>query len=197
MLYIFGDSHAHFSFQNLKTLHQNMYQSSVTMFRIGRDNKIINYNVNIDINTNTILLCYGEVDCRCHIGKQVNLGRNEDEVINELVISYFKTIRNSIKNSKVIIASIIPPTSKDDYERINGPILHEFPFVNSDKDRVRYTNKVNKKLEELCKIYKYLYFDGYSFYKRECGVFSYEFSDNCVHLKNNLNFIEMFYKILV
>lgn len=196
MLYIFGDSHAHFSFKNLKISHQNMHQSSVTMFRVGRDNKIVNYNANIDITTNTVLLCYGEVDCRCHIGKQVNLGRNEDDVINELATCYFKTISNSIKNAKVIVASIIPPTARNDYETINGPILHEFPFINSDDDRTRYTNKLNKKIEELCNMHNYIYFDGYSFYRRESGMFSYEFSDECVHLKDNLNFIEHLYKVL-
>ena len=96
MLYIFGDSHACASFKNLQVPHENMYQNSITMFRIGRDNTIINYNLDMDITRNTILLCYGEVDCRCHIGKQVNLGRNEDTVINELVSDYFKTITNNI-----------------------------------------------------------------------------------------------------
>ena len=95
MLYIFGDSHANFSLRNLEIPHKNMYSNSVTMFRIGRDNIIINYINNIDINTNIILLSYGEVDCRCHIGKQVNLGKNEDDVIFQLVNAYFKTIHNN------------------------------------------------------------------------------------------------------
>ena len=196
MLYIFGDSHACSSFKNLQVPHENIYQSSVTMFRIGRDNTIINYNLDMDITRNTILLCYGEVDCRCHIGKQVNLGRNEDTVINELVSDYFKTITNNIKNAKVIIASVIPPTSQIEYEIMNGPILHEFPFVNSDEDRVRYTNKVNNKIEELCLLNNYIYFDGYSFCRRDTGTLSYEFSDNSVHLQDNILFIDNFYNIL-
>ena len=196
MLYIFGDSHACVSFQNLQIPHKNMYQNSVTMFRIGRDNTIINYNLDIDIASNTILLCYGEVDCRCHIGKQVNLGRNEDTVIIELVSDYFKTIKNNIKNAKVIITSVIPPTSQIDFEIINGPITHEFPFVNSDEDRVRYTAKVNKRIEEFCLLNNYIYFDGYSFCRRDTGTLSYEFSDKCVHLKDNSHFIQNFHNIL-
>ena len=57
MLYIFGDSHACASFKNLQVPHENMYQNSITMFRIGRDNTIINYNLDMDITRNTILLC--------------------------------------------------------------------------------------------------------------------------------------------
>jgi len=37
------------------------------MFRIGRDNQIINFN-NKEHDENSILwFAYGEVDCRCHI----------------------------------------------------------------------------------------------------------------------------------
>ena len=196
MLYIFGDSHACASFKNLQVPHENMYQNSITMFRIGRDNTIINYNLDMDITRNTILLCYGEVDCRCHIGKQVNLGRNEDTVINELVSDYFKTITNNIKNAKVIITSVIPPTSQIEFEIMNGIILHEFPFVNSDEDRVRYTNKVNKKIEEFCLLNNYIYFDGYSFCRRDTGILSYELSDTRGHLKDNILFIEKFYNVI-
>ena len=47
-------------------------------------------------------------------------------------------------NIKIIIVGVIPQTKQSDYEILNGPILHEFPFVGRDEDRVRYTNKVNK-----------------------------------------------------
>lgn len=35
MLYIYGDSHAHFSFRNLELQYNDLHCSSVTMFRIG------------------------------------------------------------------------------------------------------------------------------------------------------------------
>jgi hypothetical protein len=65
------------------------------MFRIGRDNKIINYDPNMIEKNDTVVISYGEVDCRCHVKRQMNLGREEDAVIRELVDKYFTTINNS------------------------------------------------------------------------------------------------------
>jgi hypothetical protein len=121
------------------------------MFRIGRDNIIINFNKDeINYEKDLVVLSYGEVDCRCHIQRQINTGKNEDDIINDLVDKYFLTIKNNIvTKNKIIIVGIIPPTKQSDYEILHGPILHQFPFVGKDEYRVRYTNKVNAKLEAL------------------------------------------------
>lgn len=136
------------------------------------------------------------MDCRCHIQRQINLGFDEDSVINELVNSYFKTIKNNITNIeddiKIIIIGVIPPTKQDDYEIINGPVLHEFPFVGSDENRVRYTNKVNELLKELSIVNNYIYFNPYSYYEREDGTLKYELSNSIVHLGDNSFFLEKF-----
>ena len=164
------------------------------MFRIGRDNIIINYDKDNIKKGDTIVLSYGEVDCRCHIQRQVNTGINEDDVINELVNNYFKTIKNNTIDidAKIIIVAVIPPTRQYDCERILGPILHEFPFVGSDEDRVRYTNKVNTLLEKLSIINNYIYFNPYSYYERPDGTLKHELSDLNVHLGDNLVFLEKF-----
>ncbi len=104
------------------------------------------------------------------------------------------TIKNNIIDKcKIIVVAIIPPTRQIDYESIHGPILHEFPFVGNDEDRVRYTNKVNLKLEELSKINNYVYFNPFDNYKREDGTLKHELSDNSVHLGDNSYFLEKFY----
>lgn len=197
MIYIYGDSHGNISFRNLNVNNTNYYQNSITMFRIGRDNSIINFNKH-EINTNDIIiLCYGEVDCRCHIQQQIKLGRNEDDIINELVNNYFKTIKNNTmdNNIKIIIVGVIPPTKQNDYEILHGPILHEHPFVGSDEDRVRYTNKVNKLLEVISNYNNYIYFNPYSYYTREDGTLKHELSDSTVHLGDNSFFLEKFVEL--
>ena len=93
MIHIYGDSHADFSFLHLKLDHNNLYLPNITMFRIGRDGIIINFNKDTIQKDDIIVLSYGEVDCRCHIQRQINLGNNEDNIINELVSNYFKTIK--------------------------------------------------------------------------------------------------------
>jgi hypothetical protein len=198
MIYLYGDSHAGFSFKNLKLDYNDLHCASITMFRVGRDNEIINFDKNRRLSENDIIvLSYGEVDCRCHIQRQINNGRGEDDVINELVEKYFLTIRNNIvRKNKVIIVGVIPPTKQSDYELIHGPILHEFPFVGKDEDRVRYTNKVNNKIEEYSKINNYIYFNPYAYYTRQDGTLKHELSDTTVHLRDNSHFLEQFYDCL-
>ena len=195
MIYIYGDSHAHFSFKNLTLPHNNLWRASITMHRVGRDNKIINF-INADFlqNNDIIILAYGEVDCRCHIQRQVDMGRNEDDIINELVTNYTKTIKNNITaaNVKVIIVGVIPPTKKPDYEGHDEPIANEFAAVGSDADRVRYTRKINNSLEEAAKNNKYIYFNPYSYYTSDDGTLKYELSDLTVHLGDNSHFLKSF-----
>jgi hypothetical protein len=196
MIRIFGDSHAESSFRNLKIPNKNYRCYSITMFRIGRDNIIINFNKNIINKNDIIVLSYGEVDCRCHINKQINLGHDEDEVINQLVNKYITTIKNNTfdLDVKIIIVGVIPPTKKSNYEISNEkmPDNFPFPFLGSDQDRVRYTNKVNKLLEELSTNNNYIYFNPYSYYTSDDGALKYEFSDKNVHLGDNSFFLEKF-----
>jgi hypothetical protein len=194
MIYIYGDSHAGINFKNLKIDYTDLHYAAITMFRIGRDNIIINFNKDIIQKNDIIILSYGEIDCRCHIQRQIILGRNEDDIINELVTNYFNTIKNNMINidAKIIIVGVIPPTKKNDYEKINGPVLHEFGFFGTDQDRVRYTKKINKLLEELSIENNYIYFNPYSYYERPDGTLKYELSDKLVHLGNNSYFLEKF-----
>jgi len=196
MIYIYGDSHAHFSFKNLKLEYTDLYCPAITMFRIGRDNIIINFDKNRTTSENDmIIISYGEIDCRCHIQRQINNGKDEDDVINELVDKYFLTIINNIVGkSKIIIVAVIPPTKRNDCEKIHGPILHEYPFVGKDEDRVRYTNKVNNKLEEYSNKNNYIYFNPYAYYTREDGTLKHELSDTNVHLGDTSHFLEKFYE---
>ena len=191
MIYIYGDSHAR-AFNNLKLHHKNLHCSSITMFRIGRDNIIINFNKDIIKKDDIIILSYGEVDCRCHIQRQINLGRNEDDIINELVNNYLKTIKNNTMNLdvKIIIVGVIPPTKVSEHPILS--ITHDFPFIGSDEDRVRYTNKVNKVLEDMSNRYNYIYFNPYSYYTREDGTLKHELSDTYLHLGDNSFFLERF-----
>ena len=194
MIYLYGDSHAYFSFKQLSIPNQNYYQASITMFRIGRDGVIIHFKRNMMRSGDTIVLSYGEVDCRCHIQKQIDLGRQEDEVINDLVAKYIQTIKNNTVglNVQIILVGVIPPTKRNEYEELHGPITHEFPFVGIDEDRIRYTNKINRLLEKEANLNHYFYFNPYSYYTRQDGTFKFELSDQNVHLGDNSYFLQKF-----
>lgn len=197
MIFLYGDSHANFSFTSLQYPHQNLYSSSVTMFRVGRDNIIPNFNYHMHNTKSILCFAYGEVDCRCHIRRQINLGRNEEDVINELSHKYIQAILNSVKDHRlVIVVAVIPPTKQADYESINGPILHEFPFVGSDEERVQYTKKLNQTLRSLCEHNGFVFFDPYTHYTDASGCLRYELSDKLVHIKDNRQFLEEFKQLL-
>lgn len=212
MITIFGDSHAYSSFIGLYKVDERMVaihsQPSMTMHRVGRDNELLhcsstpiiqhNYKITkMQNSTNTglkstFVFLYGEVDCRCHIQKQIDLGRDEDDIIKTLVEKYFQTIANNISKSEiqesnrmmspfifrvalrevksekpsfsVIVVGITPPLSKMEYETIHGPITHEFPFVGTDECRVRYTRKMNDCIKKMCSEYGYYFFGGEDVY---------------------------------
>ena len=201
MIYIYGDSHSNYSFKNLSLPHRNLYKNSITMFRIGRDSHIENFdkeNITKDTDTNNlIILSYGEIDCRCHIHRQVILQRDEDDIIYELVNNYIKAIHNNTEgiDANVLIVGVIPPTKKSDYENLHGQITHKFPFIGSDEDRVRYTQKTNKLLEELSNKNDFNYFNPYHHYTRDDGTLKYELSDNLVHIGDNTYFLEQFIEL--
>ena len=199
MIHIFGDSHGTNTLKNLNTLNIpsiNKSVSAITMHRIGRDNKIINFDKK-DIKPNDIIcLLYGEIDCRCHVKKQVDLGRIENDVIKSLVEDYFKTIKNNINNInsiKVIIIGVIPPVKQYEYEKLNGPITHEYPFVGTDEERVRITNYMNMLLEQYAIDNNYYYFYPYDSYKNNDGTLIFELSDKICHINDNTNILKLFY----
>ena len=196
MIFIYGDSHAHYNFKNLPLSYRDYHQSSITMFRVGRDKTIINFNSTEHDSDSVICMTYGEVDCRCHVHRQINTGRQENDVIHQLVHDYFESITHNIGLYKaIIIIAVIPPTKQQDYESLHGPITHEFPFVGADEDRVRYTSKVNKLLEQYCNEKGYIFFNSYNYYTRADGTLKYELSDQLVHVCNNEVFLEEFIKL--
>jgi hypothetical protein len=193
MIYIFGDSHANMNMNGVSVFdvpHHNMYQNSITMYRIGRDNVIPGFNTSINNNQNIFLFFYGEVDCRCHIARQIALGRELNEIVDELTTKYFQTIKNNITSYKsIIIGSVVPSLRRRDWEDDNGPITHEFPMIGTDEERVIYTKLVNKMMLEKCKEYGFIFFDFFDYYTREDGTLKFELSDGVCHIRDNVYII--------
>lgn len=197
MIYVFGDSHADFNMRGFNMQHINLYQVSITMYRIGRDNNIINFSSSYNSSNNIFLLFYGEVDCRCHIYRQIQLGRELNEIIEELVSAFFNTIKNNITDYKqIIISSITPPICKEKHESIHGPTTHEFPFIGTDTERVLYTTLMNNKLSEYCHKYNYTFLDTYDHYSNENGLLYFEKSDYSCHIIDNKFIHDRIYNII-
>lgn len=200
-IFIFGDSHARYSFDGLALKHSNLSQSSFTLNRVGRDAIIPHYNPSYDSENSVFVFNFGEIDARCQIHKQLLIGRDLEEIINNLATSYINAIkRNIIKSKKVIIVAVIPPTRRYDYESRHGPITHEFPFLGTDEERVNYTILLNAELEYNCRQQGFYFFDPYEIYKNVDGTLNFDFTDNLVHIGNGKNsnllssFTDLLYK---
>lgn len=88
-IYVFGDSHASFCFRERETIVENDFLTyfhepshtqypihitsfiGVTMHRVGRDSlSFLNIKQRGVKNGDVVVYVFGEVDVRCHIGKQ-------------------------------------------------------------------------------------------------------------------------------
>lgn len=181
--YSIGDSHSDFSFRNV--LEHRYSIAPMTMHRVRRDK--INFlevfkNMGVDVPYDSfVIFCFGEIDVRCHIFNQINLGNlTEDEIIKNLATDYISHI-NTQKSffEKVGILSVTPPSTN-----INGKGNNDFPFTGSDKERSRYTTKLNHFLKTLCQENNVKFIDAYKYYADENGMLMSSMSDGSVHIGN-------------
>lgn len=192
---IYGDSHAGINFNNLIIPGYSIYnffQSNITMYRIGRDNKIINFDTkHLGLN-NTFILSYGEIDVRYHIQNQIDLGRNENDIIDQLVTSYFTTIQNNITSyNKIIILAVLPPKEIDATIDPNK-YIDTFPFLGSIEKRVQYQQNINNVLQNKCSEFGYIFFNPFSPYTNDKGCLLFALSDHDVHVGDNQLILKSF-----
>jgi hypothetical protein len=177
-IHVIGDSHTE-EFKGLQYCHLH-HLGPITMHRVGRDGlTILNFRTLKVKEGDLVVLVFGEIDARCHIGKQRDLkGRPLDEIIDTLVRNYLLTIQYNqatYKKVSAIVYTITPPT-----EQIYSS---DFPFYGSLLDRVEITQKLNSKLHELAPHFNIVVLDVYEDYADANGVLIPELSDGTVHLK--------------
>jgi hypothetical protein len=195
-LCFYGDSHGIMMFINLSVENTNLCDIGKTMFSLGRDTRINNFRPTDTDENSTVCFVYGEIDVRCHIGKQVALGADYYVVCTSLVDKYFMAIKQLVKKYKqIIIVGVPPPTDETDH-RHTGAHEKPLPFVGTNAERVLYTNTLNASLKRACSEYGFKFFDPYDPYKRADGCLNYSLSDNCVHIGNVKHVHDEFMKIL-
>ena len=189
-IHTFGDSHAdgkHSHWGYIRIPNVNIithHLGGKLMYSFGRLGlnllNIKNYNVN---ENDTVIFCFGEIDCRNHIHKHITTENNYESIIDNLVISYFNAINENVKLFKkinVCVYNVVPPSrgfKVDD--------SHPYPFLGSDEERKTYTLYMNKKIKELCVINNYYYFDIYDESCDEYGFLNKSLSDGNVHLRDS------------
>lgn len=179
----FGDSHAKYPWIYINNIVTNNLGPKLC-YSIGRDG--------IDISSveegDTVIFCFGEIDCRCHIYKYVSETVPYTEVIDRVVNSYIKSIIVAIskfKQIKTIIYNIVPMIEKEFMQE--DPRFGwnpEYPHLGSNEERKSYAIYFNKKLKEKCKENNFIFFDIYDKYIDSKGFLNKELSDGTVHIKD-------------
>ena len=198
-LHTFGDSHAskeHGSWDsskmNLPIEIKANWLGPKLMYSFGLDNKTL-FSHNTVSEGDIVVFCFGEIDCRCHVGKYAP---NWRENIDLLVSNYFSSIQRTVKqydDLTVAINSVVPPIEREHPRNLwMLPYLKHTPSIGTDLDRVEYTKYMNLRLAEYCLRYDYVFIDTYKDYSDDNGFLIEELSDKNCHIANPIyvsNFI--------
>lgn len=190
-IHTFGDSHCNGAFGSMKCINLN-HIGPVLCYSFGKEKldrlNIKNYNVK---DNDICIFSFGEIDCRCHIGKHITENKDYKNIIDSIIMDYFIAIDTNIKqfnNLTVFVYNILPVPQIHNTWNDNG-----FPFVGTDEERKEYVKYFNQKIELFCSIYKYNFFNIYDKYIDSNGYLNKKYSDGHVHIANNKNkFIKYF-----
>ncbi len=105
--------------------------------------EIINFNV--DVLNDLVLFCFGEVDIRAHLIKQMEVqNRPKEEIVKECVDRYFSVLLE-YKNKGVNVIAWGPIASWHESKKYTGG-----PSFGTCLERNLVTEEFNRYLEELC-----------------------------------------------
>lgn len=191
-IHTIGDSHAVNGWPSFVTTH---HLGPVLCYSIGKDTqcKRCDFGRFGLKNDDTIVLCFGEIDCRCHVHKHIDKSpfSTFQNVIHTLVYDYFKQINRMVVLSKlrfktICVFNVVPPVRREDkYENA------EYPYLGTNAERQAYTLHFNQLLAFYCNLYGYLFFDVYDKYTDNDGFLRDDLSDGNVHIHNGC-FLEEF-----
>jgi len=162
IIHCVGDSHASFfsGYDEIQPIYPLPSRNKYSFFKSYRLGAVLAYNLNKN-NTkeqgreklfhftktlsseSEILLCFGEIDCRCHLIKQSEYQKKHlYEIIKDCIINYFEVVDELLKlRFKIIIWNVIPTVNS------NNP---QYPVYGSSLQRNECTILFNKELELEC-----------------------------------------------
>jgi hypothetical protein len=120
---------------------------AATAYQLDNKKPIINeiIRLKVDIKNDSVLFCFGEVDIRAHLLKQVELQKKSiSEIVKECVDRYFSTLLY-YKNLNIDVIAWGPIASWHESKKYTGG-----PSFGTCLERNIVTEEFNKYLEELC-----------------------------------------------
>jgi hypothetical protein len=166
-IYTIGDSHCWHGWLNVPEV-EYLLRGPMTMFSVGDSGHINLAGVPEDA---AVILCWGEIDCRCQIGKFPDWEKRVDDMVQ----SYLGSVREMAKTYKrLFLFNVVPPPKKSDTPENPG-----YPFVGSDELRLAAVKRVNDGLRNS----GFPFVDVYNQYSDEDGYLRKDMSDGHVHIK--------------
>ena len=191
IIHTFGDSHAssiHGGWSNEK---MNLPIQIVSnhlgpklMYSFGRDKNYL-FSPKTVAEGDAVVFCFGEIDCRCHVGKYAP---NWKQVVEKLVENYFEAIKINVTQYKkltVMVYNVIPQIERESPKNAwMIPYQKNTPHIGSDSERSEYTRYMNSKLALKCEEHGYIFIDVYDKYCDENGFLKDDLSDKNCHISN-------------
>jgi hypothetical protein len=178
-IHTFGDSHARFGFDKIDNIQVHDI-GPVLCYSFGKEKlerlNIKNYPVKCE---DTVIFCFGEIDCRCHIHKHVTPENPYTVIIDDIIENYIDAIHLN-KTSKVCVYNVVPPVS-----RYNTSENRQHPYLGTDDDRKNYVLYFNQKLKERCIEENFIFLDIYDKYTDANGFLNKKLSDGHVHISDD------------
>tara|TARA_B100002051_G_C16684633_1_gene611898 strand:- start:878 stop:1513 length:636 start_codon:yes stop_codon:yes gene_type:complete len=188
----FGDSHSQSFPFDVDNIH---WIGPVLCYSFGKENlkrcDISKFNVK---DNDTVIFCFGEIDCRCHIHKHISENNTYIDIINNLVKNYVKAIQINIENfdkklRDICIFNIPPPPFEEKSKN------SEYPFIGSPYDRKKYVLYFNKCLKKKCIENNWVFFDIYKKCINKNGFLDKNIMcPNGIHIDNHKLFIDFLVK---
>ena len=166
-------------------------------YSFGKENikrcDISNFNIK---DNDTIIFCFGEIDCRCHIHKHITSIKSYTMIIDEIINNYIDAIKINVEKCNVKLKNICIYNVVPTVQRYNTNENPEYPYLGSDEERKKYVLYFNKCLKEKCIENNWIFFDVYNSYIDNNGYLNKQLSDGNVHIKNGFfikNFIDTYF----
>lgn len=179
-IHTLGDSHSMYGWRDISGVVVHHIGPKLA-FSVGRDGLDVGPEYGICVG-DTLVVSFGEIDCRCHVAKHVTPEKPARAIIDSITTSYLNTIREvgwSLPGVRICIYNIVPAV-----QRHTSLENREYPFLGTDEERREYAGLFNAFLALKCPTYGFTFIDVYTRYTNSEGYINRAYSDGHVHIRN-------------
>ena len=196
-IHTFGDSHSSNIISGWNKNIKSHHLGPILCYSFGKDHlkrcDIRNYNIK---NNDTLIFCFGELDCRCHVNKHITNEITYQTIIENLIENYVNAIKKNIskvniKLKNICIYNVVPPIKKENIYRDS-----KYPCIGTNEERKSYVLYFNQLAKQKCIENDWIFFDIYDKYTTKDGFLEHKYSDGNIHIYDGKYINEFIQKYL-